>query len=275
MHLFGLRVFEQQDVITRQVKRQTGNRLRAVAAAMLTLAAGVPAGIAQQATTTLEPNKDASTLPAAPTPETTEPLDLRQSTRNFSKPSGPLLGNPINMYRGTTIAKADFNNSVRLADLVKDGKIYLSLSDAIALALENNYDIAIDRYYLDIADTDILRTKAGAALRGVGATVLQNTLGGTSQTLSASGSPGSVGGATAGVGGLVTSVDTVGPVPENRDPQIGGAIQFDRQKCSRDERLFSPVRSQIPIRTTSPTIRALLPVHQWLFDGNSSRVTTN
>ncbi len=47
------------------------------------------------------------------------------------------------MYRPTTIAKADFNNSVRLTDLVKDGKIYLSLSDAIALALENNYDIAI------------------------------------------------------------------------------------------------------------------------------------
>ena len=48
------------------------------------------------------------------------------------------------MYRPTTIAKADFNNSVRLTDLVKDGKIYLSLSDAIALALENNYDIAIE-----------------------------------------------------------------------------------------------------------------------------------
>jgi outer membrane protein len=238
MHLFGLRVFEQQDAITRQVKRQTGNRLRALAAAMLTLTTGVP-GIAQQATTTLVPSKDASNLPAAPTPETTEPLDLRPSTRDFSKPSGPLWGNPINMYRGTTIAKADFNNSVRLADLVKDGKIYLSLSDAIALALENNYDIAINRYYLDIADTDILRTKAGAVLRGVGAAVLQNTLGGTSQTLSASGSPGSVGGATAGVGGLVASVDTVGPAPENRDPQIGGAIQFDRQK-SPQTNAFSP-----------------------------------
>lgn len=274
MHLFGLRVFEQQDVITRQVKRQTGNRLRALAAAMLTLAAGVPAGIAQQATTTLEPNKDASTLPAAPTPETTEPLDLRQSTRNFSKPSGPLLGNPINMYRGTTIAKADFNNSVRLADLVKDGKIYLSLSDAIALALENNYDIAIDRYYLDIADTDILRTKAGAALRGVGATVLQNTLGGTSQTLSASGSPGSVGGATAGVGGLVTSVDTVGPVPENRDPQIGGAIQFDRQK-SPQTNAFSP-RSFTNTNSYNFTYNQGFVTGTALALGwNSSRVTTN
>ena len=47
-------------------------------------------------------------------------------------------------------------NSGKLDDLVKDGKIYLSLSDAILLALENNYDIAIARYNLDIADTDIL-----------------------------------------------------------------------------------------------------------------------
>jgi hypothetical protein len=94
------------------------------------------------------------------------------------------------MYRPTTIARAEFNNSVRLQDLVKDGKIYLSLSDAIALALENNYDIAIARYYLDIADTDVLRAKAGGSLRGVGATVLQNTIGGTSQTLSSSGAPG-------------------------------------------------------------------------------------
>ena len=72
-----------------------------------------------------------------------------------------MLGNPINVYRPTTIPKANFANSVRLDNLVKDGKIYLSLSDAIALAIENNYDIAIARYDLDIADTDILRTKTG------------------------------------------------------------------------------------------------------------------
>jgi outer membrane protein len=242
MHLLGIRVF----MTTRPVKRQSGNRLRAVAAALLTLTAGVPSGIAQQATTAPEvpPNKNASNLPPAPVPTQTEPLDIRSSERNFSNPAHPLLGNPINMYRPTTIAKADFNNpttlaKVRLSDLVKDGKIYLSLSDAIALAIEDNYDIAINRYYLDIADTDILRAKAGAALRGVGSTVLQNTLGGTSQTLSASGSPGTVGGATAGVGGVVLSVDGVGPTPEQRDPVVGGAIQFDRQK-SPQTTAFSP-----------------------------------
>jgi outer membrane protein len=229
MHLFGIRVFEQQDATTRQMKRQIGTRLRALAAATLTLATCMPSGFAQQAPTA-STSKSASDLPAAPVPTQTEPLMLRPSARDFSKPAGRLLGDPINMYRPTTIAKADFNNSVRLQELVKDGKIYLSLSDAIALALENNYDIAISRYYLDIADTDLLRAKAGSTLRGVGASVLQNTLGGTSTTLSASGSPGTVSGATTGSAGIVLSTDGAGPVPENRDPIVGGTVQFERQK---------------------------------------------
>jgi outer membrane protein TolC len=212
--------------------------LRAAAAAMLTMAACVPSGWGQQAPTQAN-SKAASDLPAAPAPVQTQPLDLRQSARDFSKPAGGMLANPINKYRPTTIAKADFNNSTRMRELLKDGKIYLSLSDAIALALENNYDIAIERYYLDIADTDILRAKAGSTLRGVGASVLQNTLGGTSQTLSASGSPGAVSGATAGALGIVTSSDGAGPLPENRDPVVAGTIQFERAESPQTS-IFSP-----------------------------------
>jgi outer membrane protein TolC len=205
---------------------------------MLTLTTCVPAGFAQQAPTQTV-NNAASPLPSAPVPTQTEPLMLRPSARDFSKPAGRLFGDPINMYRPTTIAKADFNNSLRLQELVKDGKIYLSLSDAIALALENNYDIAIARYYLDIADTDILRAKAGSSLRGVGAAVLQNTLGGTSQTLSASGAPGTVSGAAAGSSGIVLSSDGAGPTPEDRDPVVTGTIQLERQK-TQSTSPFSP-----------------------------------
>ncbi len=60
---------------------------------------------------------------------------------------------------------------------MRDGKIYLSLSDAVVLALENNFDIAIARINLDIADTDILRAKAGAGLRGVSTGLVSGTLG--------------------------------------------------------------------------------------------------
>jgi outer membrane protein TolC len=207
---------------------------------MLVLVTGIPSGLAQQQPVTSSSSRQqASELPPAPTPTATEPVWMRQSTRDFSKPAGRLLGNPLRMYLPSNVARANFNNSVRLNDLVKDGKIYLSLSDAIALAIENNYDIAISRYYFDIADTDLLRAKAGSGLRGVGATVLQNTLGGASQTLSASGAPGSVSGATAGSAGIVLSEDGAGPAPEFRDPVVTGSLTFDRQKSPQFS-LFQP-----------------------------------
>jgi outer membrane protein len=270
MPLFGIRVFKQQDVVVR--RRRTGGRLRGATAAMLALIAGINSGYSQQAPTA-STNQAASALPSAPVPTQTEPLNLRQSARDFSKPAGRLLGDPINMYRPTKIAKADFNNSVRLTDLVKDGKIYLSLSDAIALALENNYDIAIARYYLDIADTDILRAKAGSGLRGVGAAVLQNTIGGTSQTLSSSGAPGTVAGATTGSSGIVLTTDGAGPTPENRDPLITGALQFDRQESPATSS-FSP-RSFTNTNTYNFTYaQGFVPGTALNLTWNNSRVTT-
>ena len=138
MHLFGICVFEEQKMTVRRSSGQAGNRLRAIAAVVLTLAAGVPSGFAQQTVTgagAKSPDKAASDLPPAPAPVLTEPLDLRTSERDFSKPTARLWGNPINTFRQTSIPKASFANSVRLGDLVKEGKIYLSLSDAIAIAL--------------------------------------------------------------------------------------------------------------------------------------------
>ena len=233
MHLYATRVFKRPALGV-----QTGRTLRATAALMLGLVAGMPSGLAQEATAT-RPDKQASNLPAAPTPTVTEPLFLRSSSRDFTQPGGRMWDNPIKRFQPTTVDKSNFENSVRLKDLVKDGKIYLSLSDAIAVALENNYDIAIARYYLDIADLDILRAKAGSNLRGVGASVLQNTLGGTSQTLSASGAPGGATGATTGSLGLVVSTDGAGPAPESLDPVLGATVQFERAE-SPQVSIFSP-----------------------------------
>jgi outer membrane protein TolC len=289
MHLYGTRVFEQQNEGARvrpntaglekactgnAGRRQAGMRLRAVAAVMLGLAAGTPSGFAQQAA-----ESQASDLPAAPKPVLTEPLDLRSSARDFSQPAAGLRGNPINVYRATTIAKTSFTNSVRLTDLMKNGKIYLSLSDALALALENNYDIAIARYNLDIADTDLLRAKAGSTLRGVNATVLANTLGGTSQTLSSSGAPGGASsGAAAGSSGLVLSTDGAGPMPESLDPSLTGNLQFEWAKAPQANPLFSGGLTSL----TTDTNQYNFAYNQGFITGtqmnvglNNSRVTTN
>ncbi|HYP12928.1 MAG TPA: hypothetical protein VEQ63_03310, partial [Bryobacteraceae bacterium] len=58
------------------------------------------------------------------------------------------------------------SNSGRLDELMRDGKLHLSLHDAIALALENNLDLELQRYGTRIADTDLERARAGGFLRG-------------------------------------------------------------------------------------------------------------
>jgi len=182
----------------------------------------------------------------APVPVATQPIPLRTSDRDYSKAFGTWHGNPINIYRPTTIAKASFANSVRLADLVKDGKIYLSLSDAIALAIENNYDIAIARYDLDIADTDVLRTRTGALPLGAPSGLITGTLGGSTTILSTGGGPGGSavgsGGAGSGVSGLTLSTQGAGPVPEYLDPTITGTVQLERAR-SQQTSIFSPASS--------------------------------
>ena len=200
MHSFATGVFQRR-VDAARPRRGT---LRAAASVLLTLVAGIPSGFAQQANANPPQEKQASALPAAPAPTPTEPFSLRQTQRDFSRPAGDFNRRPWKIWVPTTVGAASFTNSVRLQDLVKEGKIYLSLSDALALAIENNYDLAIARYNLDIADTDILRAKAGSVLRGVNSGVVANTLGGSGSTLVAGGGPG---GSTGGCRDLTRGED--------------------------------------------------------------------
>jgi outer membrane protein len=126
---------------------------------------------------------------------------------------------------------------------VKDGKIYLSLSDAVLLALENNFDIAIARINLDIADTDILRAKAGSSLRGVSTGLVTDTLGGSSTTITGGGGPGGTtsgsGGSGTGASGLVLSTTGGGPAPEVLDPTLTGALEYESLEQQQSNLLFS------------------------------------
>jgi len=62
---------------------------------------------------------------------------------------------------------ADFHNSQRVHDLIRAGNLYLSQADALALAIENNLDVVLDRFNFAVADTDVQRAKGGGLLRGV------------------------------------------------------------------------------------------------------------
>jgi outer membrane protein len=184
-------------------------------------------------------------FPNVPQPVATVPFDLRSSGHNFTRGKS-FFPNPFGPYTPIDVAPPEFGNTPQLDQLVRDGKIYLSLSDAIMLALSNNYDIAIQRYNLDIADTDILRAKAGSALRGVSAGVVQGTIGGAGATQLSGGGPGgtsvAAGGSASGASGLVLSTNGGGPAPEVLDPQLTATIQGERQ-LSESTSALSPSSS--------------------------------
>ncbi len=74
-------------------------------------------------------------------------------------------------YRRPSVPPLFSGSDARLQPLIRDGKLYLSLHDAIALAVENNLDVEVERYNLELADTDTLRARGGGNLRGIDYTV--------------------------------------------------------------------------------------------------------
>jgi outer membrane protein len=180
--------------------------------------------------TTLNPAGWGQETPAAPQPASQKPLPVL----NYAQPVSH-FPNPIGPYTPRRLSAPNLANTARIDQLMHEGKLYLSLNDAIALALENNLDIAIARYNLNIADTDILRARAGASTLGVNNGVVQNTPGGGVGGLGGqvgSGTGGTTlgaGGAGAGAGGLVGSTGGggFGPLITSFDPVITGTLQED------------------------------------------------
>jgi outer membrane protein TolC len=146
--------------------------------------------------------------------------------------------NPIDSYRGKAAPPPVLANSMRINFLVRDGKLYLSLHDAIDLALENNLDLVIARYNLPIAQMDVLRTKAGGSVRGVNTGVVSGTPGGGAGSAGAGGgaggTTGGAGGAGAGASGIVSSTLGTGTSVSNFDPILSaqGYVDHTAQQLS-------------------------------------------
>ena len=179
-----------------------------------------------------------SAPPENPAPQSTAPA--ANAAFNIQVPHSH---DPISPYTPSHVPPPVLSNSPRLAALIRDGKLYLSLRDAIELALENNLDLAIARYNMPIADTDILRTKAGGSFRGVNTGVVQGTPGGGvggygtgAPGAGAGGTTSGAGGAGAGAAGLVQSTLGSGTFVNSFDPQINANIGV--------EHLTSPLANQ-------------------------------
>ena len=94
------------------------------------------------------------------------PAGAQAQSLDYSKGNSH-IPNLFAPYMRTPVPLPNLANSPRLNDLIRDGKLYLSLQDGIYLALENNLDIANARYEPAFADTDLLRAKASRIV-GIG-----------------------------------------------------------------------------------------------------------
>ena len=190
-------------------------------------------------------------VPAAPQPQQTsqaaprsaEPQAVHAVDYSKARSAFPHVLQP---YMPRELAQPNLGNSPRIDSLMRDGKIYLSINDAIALALENNLDIDIARYNLNIADADLLRARTGASILGINTGIVQNTPGGGVGGLGGtvgSGTGGTTvaaGGAGTGTNGLVSSTLGIGSPIISFDPQLTGTLQLDKNN-TESVSVFSPV----------------------------------
>lgn len=186
--------------------------------------------------------RPAGGLPSAPVPHPVQPLIIKGAGQDYAQPASH-FPNPFAPYLPRVVAQARLKDTPLLKNLVKNGKIPLTLSDAVQLAIENNTDVAIARYNLDIADTDVMRAHAGSSLRGVSTGVVANTLGGSTETISGGGGPGGTsqgaGGSGSGAAGLVLSTNGAGPDPEPLDPLLIGTVQLERAVFPQSSELLN------------------------------------
>jgi len=189
-------------------------------------------------------------LPQAPKPQNN--AHLYSGNQNYAK---PLSGFPnfIAPYTVRRVPPANLTNSTMTDKLFHDGTIFLSINDAVAMALENNLDITLQRYNLSVADTDLLLTTTGQSARGVATGLVTGTQGGPLGAISAGGTGSAatgasgtgaggtqvgVGGAGAGAAGIVVSTLGSGPLIDNFDPALTGTIQGERAAIPQTSSAF-------------------------------------
>jgi outer membrane protein len=201
--------------------------------------------------TQLPPSLCAQNVPAAPTPQPAPPAAPPQLVhlQDYSKPSSA-FPHILQPYRPQQLAQPNLANSPRIDSLMRDGKIYLSIDDAVALTLENNLDIDIARYNLNIADTDYLRAKSGANILGVNAGIVQNTPGGGVGGLGGTVGSGTGGttvapsGVGTGTNGLVSSTLGIGSTITSFDPIVTSTLQLDKNDTESTSVDSVPILSQ-------------------------------
>jgi len=142
------------------------------------------------------------------------------------RPATGGLGALTHPYQAGSVPAIRLENSSRLASLVRAGNLYLSAQDVVALAIENNIDVEIQRYGPLLAKAVLLRAQSGGVLRSVGLGIAAGpqSVSLTGVSVNTSGGLGlTAGNGVSSGGGIVTQL---GPPLLALDPTVTGIVDF-------------------------------------------------
>lgn len=151
------------------------------------------------------------------------------------KPKAPVIIRP---YLAPYVPPARLSNTNRFRALIRGGNLYLTVQDAIALAIENNIDIEVARYN-PIADVwSLERAEGGGALPGVptGASQVSTVASGQGVTGSQAAAGVSISGSSRNTGGAANAtISQIGPVTPNLDPALQDTTFFSHQSVPQPD----------------------------------------
>jgi outer membrane protein len=201
----------------------------------------------------------AATLLAAP--------GSAQNAIRIDPATGP-LGWLLNPYRARSVPPINLSNTPRLEALVRGGNLYLTAQDVVALAIENNLDVEVQRYGPLLAREVLRRAQGGGALRSVGASVAPGpesvNLQGVSLNISGA-SVNTGGNGVSSGGGIVTQL---GPAIPSLDPTVVGVVNFAHSTFPQSNTILTNTTALVQ---SSRTYEAQY-VQNWVF-GLTAQVT--
>jgi len=141
------------------------------------------------------------------------------------RPTGSILLRP---YRAPDVVPVQLENSTRIQNFIRAGKIYLTAQDAIVLAIENSLDLEVERYNGVLSEWAIERAETGGPIRGV--TSGSSQIGSVASGQGVSGSQASLG-LNSNSGGSATSggsaiIQQIGAITPNLDPVLLNTTVF-------------------------------------------------
>jgi outer membrane protein len=158
--------------------------------------------------------------------------------------SSGVFGRFANPYRPADVPPVSLGNSGRLDALLRAGKLYLSLDDTIALALENNLDLEIQRYVPLLASASVQRTRAGSTARSVSTSVLSGPASATGTTTQAAA-------LTSAVSTSTTTTTTTGPALPALDPTLTGSARWGHTSTPQSSTFTTGTNSLVQRTDTS------------------------